>query len=400
MALDSKITANSNTLLYNIRVQSNALEYHIRTESNALEYHIKNESNALVYGLRTLSSAIYTGIKNLSDAILQNELDIHANSQAIVFLTDLVNTSTDNIRYNSNTLLALTRFNSQAIIYITEHGVDGELSRVNSNLLVQLNNEVNDFVYEDHKIIQSGNIISGLARFNAGFTIPAGGSATLDSCLSVSGGFDLQESGQLNLRGNLRLDGNTTITSGGTLYGQYTGLILDGDLTLAAGKVLHISGNTFIDGHEHNLVVENNAQIFVDTNATLTLRNVFVHNGQHTLSTPPIKLAATTSKLALDSAALAPSNNFLFPQGQLFVHNDVQFTGTSAFIYTSPVPSWIASQSCLLFDHGTTFSVAPATFTDAPYALSNTYTDCNFIKMADRTSKLYFNGCSLATTQT
>jgi Tol biopolymer transport system component len=255
-------------------------------------------------------------------------------------------------------------------------------------------------IYTTHKILSAGQLVNGLVRFNDGFTILQDQFAIFDTCLSTSGIIDLQETGSLALRGNLRLDGNTTFTNSGTIYGKNTGLILDGDLILSPTQILHIAGNTFIDGNKHNIILEDNAQIFVDTNATMTLRNLTVRNKHNSKSLPPIRLASHGSKLALDNVTIAATDDFIFKQGQLFVHNDVFFTGTSSFIYASPIPSIITPNSRWIFDVGTTFSITPATFTDAPYTLKNTYTNCNFIRTADKTSMLVCNGCSLLTTAT
>jgi DNA-binding beta-propeller fold protein YncE len=84
----------------------------------------------------------------------------------------------------------------------------------------------------------------------------------------------------------------------------------------------------------------------------------------------------------------------------MFIHNDVAITGTSALVYRSCQPSFITSGAHLYFDVGTTFSVAPATFTDCPYTFRSTYTASNFIRMADATSAIIFNGSSFFTTTT
>jgi WD40 repeat protein len=362
---------------YNLRSYGNGDQTVTYAElPTELIYNNSNEIARLAPIVRTNSNAGSFGIKNNSNTIMRA---ITSNSYGII-------TISKSVRTNSNAFARSIRNNSDSIL---------TLNSTTSNAIQQT-----PIFYNDHIILGNNSITQGLKRFNNGFTIWAGQSATIDTCLSVSGGFSLQETGQLNLRGNLRLDGNTTLTSGGTIYGQYTGLILDGNLTLATNKVLHLRGNTFIDGNGHFLSVGDNAQIFVDTDATVTLRNLVVRNGQHTQTFPPIKLASHGSKLCLDNTMLAPGNDFLFPQGQFFVHNDVKFTGTSAFIFTSPVPSWITSNSRLFFDIGTTFSIAPATFTDAPYRLNTTYVDCNFIKMTDKSSQLYLDGCSLYATHT
>ena len=110
----------------------------------------------------------------------------------------------------------------------------------------------------------------------------------------------------------------------------------------------------------------------MDSNVTLTLRNMTIKTGSGSLSTPAIRLASAGSKLALDNVVFDLGVDFQFRQGQLFVHNEVAVTGTSAFIYQSSVPSYITSGATWSFEQGTTFSVAPSTFTDCPYTTNNT----------------------------
>jgi 6-phosphogluconolactonase (cycloisomerase 2 family) len=269
-------------------------------------------------------------------------------------------------------------------------------------------------------VLYDGDYAQGLVRFNNGFTVLPGATVSMDTFLTVSGGFDLGDTGALVLNGNLYLDGNTTLTSGGYLKGKMCisgdarTLFLGGDLTLSStniNRVLHITGNwnetgatgdTIIDGQGHTLSIGDRAQIFVDTNVTLTLRNMTIKTGPKSLMVPAIQLAAPGSKLALDNVVLNLGADYRFTQGKLFIHDDVAVTGTSAFICNSPYPSVIASGATWLFDHGTTLSVAPASCTSAPNSLdlNSTETPHNFIQMADPTSVLYLNGCTLSTTYT
>jgi Tol biopolymer transport system component len=101
----------------------------------------------------------------------------------------------------------------------------------------------------------------------------------------------------------------------------------------------------------------------------------------------------------LDNVELALADNFYFNCGQMFIHNDVSVTGTSALVYCSCQPSFITSGAQLYFDVGTTFSVAPSTFTACPYT-QNLYYGNQFIQMADATSTIIFNGSSFFTTST
>jgi WD40 repeat protein len=127
-----------------------------------------------------------------------------------------------------------------------------------------------------------------------------------------------------------------------------------------------------------------------------------IKTGTKSTGIAPIRLAATGSKLALNNVTLNLGSDWHFTQGQLFVHNNVVVAGTSAFIYQSPSPSFITSGATWLFDQGTTFSIAPATYTSAPYTLdpNATSTPNDFIVTADPSSVLYLNGCSLKTTYT
>ena len=238
----------------------------------------------------------------------------------------------------------------------------------------------------------------GFIRFNSGFTVMPDARVSMDVPLLVLGPLDLRETGTIRLISDLFLDSSVTLTSGGRIDGQGHRVVCNGDFAIPSGKILHINGNTILDMDNHSLMISDNAQIFVDTNITLTIANATIRNGQHSLTVPPLRCGALNSKLALNNVTFCPIGDFLFPQGQLFVHNDVAFTGTSAFIYTSPVPGIITSNSCLYFDKNTTLSVAPSTFTNAPYTLKNTYTRSNFIQCVDATAALYLNGCSLLTT--
>jgi len=260
----------------------------------------------------------------------------------------------------------------------------------------------NQTAYEtSNHVFYNNEVAQGFVRLNAGFTVmPPHACANLDLLFSVSGGIDLRETSTIRLLKDLEFDSGVTLTAGGTIDGRGHTLILNGDFRISAGKVLHFSGDTIIDAQGHEIVIGENAQIFVDTNVTLTIANAMIKNMHNAPTYPLLRLAALTSKLALDNVVFAPVGDFLFQQGQLFVHNDVMVTGTSAFVYHSPMPSFITKNSCLYLDHNVTFSIASATFTDAPFTLKNTYTDCNFIKMVDQTSMLYGDGCSLQTTET
>jgi WD40 repeat protein len=260
--------------------------------------------------------------------------------------------------------------------------------------------------------------VRGFVRLGNGLAVASRASAFMDTNISVSGQMDLGETGTLVLLNNLNFERSITLTSGGNIKGKATvssgamTIFLGGDMTLSSttySRVLHITGDwsnsgttgdLVIDGRGHLLDIQDRAQIFVDANVTLTLRNMMIRTGPKSLNVPAIRLASQGSKLALDNVMFDLGADFQFKQGQIFIHDEVTVTGTSAFIYQSARPSYITSGATLAFDPGTTFSVAPSTFTDCAYTVNSTYTTNNFIVLADPTATLYLNSCTFSTTFT
>ena len=263
----------------------------------------------------------------------------------------------------------------------------------------------------------NGDFAQGFVRFNNGFNIPAAATVYMDTVVSSSGAINLNDSGVMVMRGNLAIDSNLNLPSGGYIRGK-TGrdgegrtIFLGGNLTLNSGTYinsLHITGDSVnnlrtgdlvIDGRGNTLTVADKAQIFVDLNVTLTLRNMTIRSVPKSMQTPWIQLAGPGSKLALDNVMFELGADFHFLQGQLFIHNDVVMTGSSVFVYQSPLPSFIASGATWSFEQGTTFSVAPSTYTDIPYTAGYA-TSNNFLLFADQSSTLNLSGCSFKTTNT
>ena len=182
---------------------------------------------------------------------------------------------------------------------------------------------------------------------NNGFTIKPTAKATLDTLISVSGAIDLRETGELQLLNDLVLDSGVTWSSGGKIRGRGKAIILRGNLSIPASKVIHISDDTIIDGKGNMLEIGENSQIFVDHDVTLTVKNIVIYNKRNNPLNSCIKLASHRSMLAFDNSVLAAQNDFSFNRGHLFIHNDFVFTGTSAFIYSSPVASFIAPGSTM-----------------------------------------------------
>lgn len=230
------------------------------------------------------------------------------------------------------------------------------------------------------------------SNFESSFSIPAGKTILFESALPISGLLDL--AGTLSLDCDLYLDANLTYSGIGRIAGNGYALHLGGDLALPTSNFFHISSDTIIEGHGNSINFSDNAEILVDDNVTLTLRNIVINSSKNGVGNPAIKLTSNRSKLALDNAILNMANDFYVDRGQLFIHNDVIFSGTNALIYRSTMPSFINSKSTLNFDVETSFDFRPST-TGTPQLLAK-----DLFKMQDATSQLYLNGCTLKTTMT
>ncbi|MFH1254582.1 MAG: hypothetical protein V1646_04080 [bacterium] len=243
----------------------------------------------------------------------------------------------------------------------------------------------------------------GFVRLANGFTVEKkasgvgsthGSCVFMDTCTSVSGAIDLRETNTIFLQSDLILDNGVTFSSGGNISGYDRALILNGDLTIPDGKIIHTGGRIVIDGNGHKLILGNSAQLFVDTDATLTLRNLVLQNTRNQPGHPAVQCAASGSKLCLDDVELALADDFYFNRGQFFIHNDVAVTGTSSFVYCSTNPSHITAASVFYFNPATTLDFRPST-TGIPQFLAK-----DLLFMQDATSQLYLNGCTLKTTMT
>ncbi|MFH1254698.1 MAG: beta-propeller fold lactonase family protein [bacterium] len=252
----------------------------------------------------------------------------------------------------------------------------------------------------ENQVFRNGEYARGYVKLKSGATILSSCSALFNTQEPLGGGLDLRQNGALSLEGPIYFDSNFTLSGSGIIKGNGKIIFLNGNLTIPDNSIIHINSNTIIDGQGKNLIFGKRGRIFVDTNITLTLRNMKIVQTYNDFSAPCIRLAALKSNLTLDNVELSLFQDFLFPEGQLFIHGDVAVTGTSAFIYQSTQHTFIAPESTFYFDIGTTFSVVPATITDCGFDQWPTYTSSNFVVMTDATSRLCFNEASLCTTPT
>ncbi len=139
-----------------------------------------------------------------------------------------------------------------------------------------------------------------------------------------------------------------------------------------------------MDGSGNTITLGDDCSIEVASGGTLTLKNLELKG----VSSDKIKCLDDSSAIVLYGCKVNLDNNWDFSQGTLLFENDVLFTGTNKFIYSSSRTSTINSNSVLKFDHDMTFSYAP------------TIDNRDLLYMTDQSSLIYFDGCSINSTPT
>ena len=223
------------------------------------------------------------------------------------------------------------------------------------------------------------NTYVGWIWFPFGFTIGNGATSGLNIIPPVDGTINLND-GTMTLTGDIIMSSNGMIGGNGTINGQDNAIHLTDQLSLNSS--ITFASNIIIDGDNNCVTLGSNAELWVSNNVTVTLQNIILKDLDGGSVASKIVMAGTESKLAFDNVTIWLDGDYTFSQGSLFFHNDVNIEGPShSFNYHSGQKSYIAKQSQLMVEHGVTFSYGPSSRT-------------NFV-MADNTSSLYLNGCTL-----
>lgn len=239
---------------------------------------------------------------------------------------------------------------------------------------------------------KGSSLVQGFVRLNDGLTIAQDASAQLDTFITVSGSMDIRSTGTLDLLSDLYLSSNFTFSTNDFLSGFIKGrgntIHFSGTTRFQQAKTVKVIDDTIIDGGGCKVILEPYAQLLVDHDVTLTLKNMHFVQQRNTIGRPSLRLASPTSKLALEDVKFSLADDFYFNQGSLFIHGDVVVTGSSVFSYRSAQPCVISSESMWLFDKGTTLFHDPKTLTN------------DQLFMQDQTASLVFNNATLLTTHT
>jgi len=408
----------SNAFAYGIENNSNALSVlaagsfsglekqafvdYVRTTSSGLLDCCKNTSNAFVYALKNNSNAIILlGQSALSGAEKQDLLQtVYTTSDALLYcckntsnalVFGIKNNSTALVNYplgafwsiyEKEELYETIRVNSNAFVYCCKNASNAIVSLRNDVTALQAESDIT--VYTTHKTYTSDAIEQPLIMYNAGFTVESGNILTLSTPFSVAGEINLGDTGTLNLQRDLYLDSQAYVSNGGILDGNGNALVLACNFTIPENQIIRVTGDTIINGHGTTITLEPHAQITIDNNVTLTIKNARIKNTRNSSSDPMISVSGI-GRLALQNVELALADDYYFDNGLLFVHDDVVVSGTSSFVYTSSLHSYIAGSSMWAFDKRTTFYYDPN--------VSNN----NCIHMQNETSCMYYNNATLLT---
>jgi hypothetical protein len=287
-----------------------------------------------------------------------NHGNIKFGSGSIDKYLSLVSSGTIKMVLESDTTLQTqVRDNSNAIVYWSP------ITRGTSNATQFLS---------EHFVSVNGGGMEAIGAINGSLQTTYRG--FLSSPIDLSGG-------TLTLSSDLILSNKSTIESSGKFDMQGNAFVLGGNLAIPAGESIFVISDGVFDGQESNFDLSGNAKLIIDTGISVTLRNMnLVGRG-----IPAIEMRSPTSRLTLQNVIINFDSDFTFSQGCLFILDDVIVAGTNKFSYASTSTSYIASHSMLCFDKNTTFSYSPRL--TGRHAVS----ERNLIKMADKTSGMYFN---------
>ncbi|MBX9831120.1 WD40 repeat domain-containing protein [Candidatus Babeliales bacterium] len=350
-----------------------------------LPTRIRANSSTILPCVRFDSNALRFGIKNNSNAIISLGFRVRANSNAAVALSRRIinNSNTANgFNFASTTLV---RSNSNLIVF-TRNQIATNIQ--NSNAINYFGNNVQ--IVSNHSRFQATTTINKIILYKAGFEVDAGKTLTLMTPLPVSGNIALKSTGKLVLAGDLYLNSNAYITSGGYLGGNNFSLVMSDSLVLSTLTTLQITSSLIIDGNGGTIVFGPHAQILLESNVSLTLKNVNIQTTRNALAIPIIRCYDQKGHVTFDNVNIALTDDFAWRTGRMFFYNDVRFTGTSKFIYQSWMQSYVMPQSLLTFDPGTTLYYYPSS------------TDKTLLQLTDKSSGIYFkgSGTTLQTTHT
>lgn len=252
--------------------------------------------------------------------------------------------------------------------------------------------------------LNDGDSVAFFAALEGGFKLyDSGTTATFGSTFEVSGSVDLN-AGTLNLSEDLVFADQTTITNLGNINGNNHSLEISPSVKLLTTEtsskdftfdnlnmILHsdisaqnckmkFSGNSSINGHGKTLTLLSTATLEIDSNTTLTLKNITFEltNLNH------IQFTDNTSSLQVENVAWIQANNYTLSTGKLDITGDFEILGpNTTFSYQSSTTSFVRQDGKLILGNNLTFDYNPS--------ISNN----QLINLTNNTSHIILNGATL-----
>lgn len=147
---------------------------------------------------------------------------------------------------------------------------------------------------------------------------------------------------------------------------------------------IEFEGICSIDCNENILNINHGGEFIIKNDSTLKLRNIFLEN----LKNNNVNCVNDSGILDIQNSTLMVTDHYNFGTGSIIFSGDVNISGISEFGYSSKVTSTIKLNSNLYFSNGITFSYAPKNSKN------------NLIYMTGKTSKIFFDGSTLVTSNT
>lgn len=278
----------------------------------------------------------------------------------------------------------LLKQNSNAIINLS--------FQTPEQLVTDLRNTSNALLYltgkqsEHFTVTQLQQTYDNNRQILNGFTILDGNTLSLLTPHTISGTINLGLHGQgiLQLNGDITFDHNAGIAQTGKIDGQGHALFLTNKLNLPHSSTpLHIVGNTTIDGNNNEIIFQQESQLLVDNNTSLTIKNAILNIKDAQNIVP-----SEHSSITFENITLCLEDDFEFSNGKLFIEKNVFLKGNYCFTYKSSKPATIAPFGQLYFETGCNFCYNP------PIAHRDLW------YMADTTARMFFNGCTLSSSST
>lgn len=211
---------------------------------------------------------------------------------------------------------------------------------------------------ENPGILAGDNIMLGFGWFKNGFALQNSATeCTFNDVFPVSGTVNLN-GGTLILSQDLLFKNVVDLQGWGVIQGNShsielcssitqlpsnadsfdnTTIYLNADLTITS--TLTFKNDCTIVGNGNTLFLDQNGGMYIDSNATLALRDIVIKD----ISSGNILCADNTGQLILDSVKWYQNGDYTFDIGSILFVDSVEFYGDNVFVYDSAYTSTISS---------------------------------------------------------